>query len=371
MKLSLMLLVLVAGVGGLLGEEIKMADGEAVAFTSVKRTEPDGLVVLTESGVSKIHFSKMSKEAQQQYGYDPQKAVSYANEFKRSEAARYQQLVEQVAAREKELPIAHAEDQNRSSATAVGTISLESNKMGNNQDVEFDMSLIENEPITENLGIVGKRVFIPPITEKGRGIFIKIPLIQTREGITRDAENIKNYDEGESLRKWMTRQSWMAGNIATCSSMVLNSFGDKVNPREVYCWASGEQYAPTKDRYTWEDYWYSEVAAGIGRIGYQWVFKSPFRNTSFDFQAGIQEIKNNLDKGCPVIVSVTWNETRRDKFRAVIINGYDDSTKRVYITDPSIASPGLRIISYKNLEKICHTLDGTDIRYIMLTSFKK
>ena len=366
-----MLLVLVAGVGGLLGEEIKMADGEVVAFTSVKRTEPDGLVVLTESGVSKIHFSKMSKEAQQQYGYDPQKAVSYANEFKRSEAARYQQLVEQVAAREKELPIAHAEDQNRSSATAVGTISLESNKMGNNQDVEFDMSLIENEPITENLGIVGKRVFIPPITEKGRGIFIKIPLIQTREGITRDAENIKNYDEGQSLRKWMSQQSWMAGNIATCSSMVLNSFGDKVNPREVCCWASGEQYAPTKDRYNWEDYWYSEVAAGIGRIGYQWVFKSPFRNTPFDFQSGIREIQNNLDNGCPVIVSVTLNATRRDKFRAVLINGYDDSAKRVYITDPSIASPGLRIISYKNLEKIWHSLDGTDVRYVMFTSYKK
>jgi hypothetical protein len=46
------------------GEEIKMADGEIITFTSIKRKEPDGLIILTDSGVPKIKFKQMSEESQ-------------------------------------------------------------------------------------------------------------------------------------------------------------------------------------------------------------------------------------------------------------------------------------------------------------------
>ena len=58
-------IALMLGVASCLsGEEIKMADGEIITFTSIKRKEPDGLIILTDSGVPKIKFKQMSEESQ-------------------------------------------------------------------------------------------------------------------------------------------------------------------------------------------------------------------------------------------------------------------------------------------------------------------
>jgi len=351
-----------------------MADGEIINFTSVKRVEPDGVVVITESGVTKIRFNKMTQETQREYGYDPDKAVAYQNEVLREGIRKRNNLPVNIA---KEKP----------SATNVKSEDVKSPLISSNQNASsqssddlqkkvetFGADLVENEPITFNLGIVGDKSYTPPITEKGRSILIKMPFIQTREGVERDANDMKkNSLERQSLWTWLRQQNWIAGNIVTCVSMVIKSFGSNENPREIYCLATGgsEQYNPARNRYRWDDYWYTDVVNGLKMKGYPWIFKSAYRNTPMDFQIGIQEIKRNLDNGCPVIVSVTWEEARRDKFRAVVVNGYDDNTRVVYLTDPEISPPGLRIIHYKNFAKVWHTLDGTDVRYLLLSSLKE
>ena len=334
----------------------KLINGETINYQVIKRTEPDGIVVLTESGVSKVRFSKMTKEDQLRYGYDPVKAAAYEDEILQKE-------IEKIRNRQNKAV-------RNTKTTEANAWPVASKDLPQKKGEAYDLALVENEPVSDNLGIVGNKSYLPPPTEKGRSILIKIPFIQTRPGVEGEISKVPPNQRAD-FGEWLSKQNWLAGNIATCSSMAVKYYGEKANPREVYCMASGEQYSPSKNRYSWDDYWYAQVADGLRKLGYQWVFKGSYRNTSFDFQSGIQEIKRNLDNGCPVIVSVTWNESCRDKFRAVVVNGYDDSNRVVYITDPSIAAPGLRIVSYKNFEKVWHTLDGTDVRYVMLSSYKK
>ena len=94
MRHLLPLLVLLAGFSSY-GEELKMADGEIFTFESIKKTEPDGLVVLTDSGVSKIRFSKMSEEDKMRYGYDPAKEKVFQEAKQQAAITSYQQSIGQ------------------------------------------------------------------------------------------------------------------------------------------------------------------------------------------------------------------------------------------------------------------------------------
>jgi len=41
---------------------------------TVKRVEPDGIVLTSSSGVSKVYFTELPKEIQQRFNYDAEKA---------------------------------------------------------------------------------------------------------------------------------------------------------------------------------------------------------------------------------------------------------------------------------------------------------
>src|ERR1041385_7204536 len=49
------------------------------------RVEPDGIVVKTKSGITKIYFAELPKEVQERFHYEPQKASAYSAE----QAANY------------------------------------------------------------------------------------------------------------------------------------------------------------------------------------------------------------------------------------------------------------------------------------------
>src|SRR5262245_4450391 len=61
-------------------EDFKTASGKEFKDATVTRVEPDGIVVKTNSGVTKIYFTELSKEIQDQFHYDPAKAASYSAE---------------------------------------------------------------------------------------------------------------------------------------------------------------------------------------------------------------------------------------------------------------------------------------------------
>jgi hypothetical protein len=52
-----------------------------VVDATVSRVEPDGIVVKTKSGISKVYFVELPKEVQQRFGYDATKLAEQAGEL--------------------------------------------------------------------------------------------------------------------------------------------------------------------------------------------------------------------------------------------------------------------------------------------------
>jgi len=66
-------------------EEFKTVNGKEYKDATVTRVEPDGIVVKTKSGVTKVYFAELPKEVQERFHYDQQKASAYSAE----QAANY------------------------------------------------------------------------------------------------------------------------------------------------------------------------------------------------------------------------------------------------------------------------------------------
>jgi len=49
---------------------------------TVKRVEPDGIVLVSKLGISKVYFTELPKDVQQRFGYDAVNRDAYAAEQK-------------------------------------------------------------------------------------------------------------------------------------------------------------------------------------------------------------------------------------------------------------------------------------------------
>jgi hypothetical protein len=66
-------------------EDFTTINGKAYKDAIVTRIEPDGIVIKTKSGVTKVYFAELPKEVQERFHYDSEKAASYSAE----QAANY------------------------------------------------------------------------------------------------------------------------------------------------------------------------------------------------------------------------------------------------------------------------------------------
>ena len=66
-------------------EEFKTVNGKEYKEAAVTRVDPDGVVVKTKSGITKVYFTELPKEVQERFHYDSEKAASYSAE----QAANY------------------------------------------------------------------------------------------------------------------------------------------------------------------------------------------------------------------------------------------------------------------------------------------
>ena len=66
-------------------EDFKTVNGKEYKDATVTRVEPDGIIVKTNSGVTKVYFTELPKEVQEHFHYDSGKAASYSAE----QAANY------------------------------------------------------------------------------------------------------------------------------------------------------------------------------------------------------------------------------------------------------------------------------------------
>jgi hypothetical protein len=72
------LLILVAR--GLLADDFKTIDGKEYKNVTVSRVEPDGIVLTSSSGISKVYFTELPKEVQERFHYDAAKGAAYSSE---------------------------------------------------------------------------------------------------------------------------------------------------------------------------------------------------------------------------------------------------------------------------------------------------
>src|SRR5882724_11237656 len=63
---------------GALADDFRAIDGKEYKNVTVSRVEPDGIVLRTKTGISKIYFVELPKEIQERFHYDAAIASAYS-----------------------------------------------------------------------------------------------------------------------------------------------------------------------------------------------------------------------------------------------------------------------------------------------------
>jgi thiol-disulfide isomerase/thioredoxin len=83
-----------------LAEDFKAIDGKEYKNVMVSRVEPDGIMLMSKSGISKVYFTELPKEVQERFHYDAAQATAYSAEQAASQEAflmQQEQLRRKVA----------------------------------------------------------------------------------------------------------------------------------------------------------------------------------------------------------------------------------------------------------------------------------
>ncbi|MFZ0615695.1 MAG: hypothetical protein WAN16_04520 [Chthoniobacterales bacterium] len=91
--LSAIFYFLIVFAGLLQGEEFTTLDGEHYAGATLRRVEPDGVVIAYSDGVKKLQFQKLPPEVCAKYGYNPETEARYIAQRQSNEIATYQALL--------------------------------------------------------------------------------------------------------------------------------------------------------------------------------------------------------------------------------------------------------------------------------------
>jgi|SRR5262249_7164771 len=80
MQIRLLSFLSVSFISVALADDFKTVAGKEYKGVTVSRVEPDGIVVTSKAGVSKVYFAELPKDVQERFGYDPQKAADYSGQ---------------------------------------------------------------------------------------------------------------------------------------------------------------------------------------------------------------------------------------------------------------------------------------------------
>jgi hypothetical protein len=80
MTIRVLILLILSLPPAVFSEDLKTVDGREYKDATISRVEPDGIVVKTKSGITKLSFTELPKEVQDRFHYDPQKATAYSAE---------------------------------------------------------------------------------------------------------------------------------------------------------------------------------------------------------------------------------------------------------------------------------------------------
>jgi hypothetical protein len=134
-KATLVILsVLLVALQFAVADDFKTIDGKEYKNVKVSRVEPDGIVVITKAGISKIYFTELPQEIQTKYGYDPEAAAGFQKQAYEAGLARARGIVDgQASTRARNAEVAAksaAEGRALATQQAIGGFSLSANESG-------------------------------------------------------------------------------------------------------------------------------------------------------------------------------------------------------------------------------------------------
>src|SRR5947208_12314824 len=92
MKILTFLILSFASVG--FAADFKAIDGKEYKNVTVSRVEPDGIVLITSSGIWKVYFTELPKSVQERFHYDAAKGAAYSAQQAATQAAFQKQQEE-------------------------------------------------------------------------------------------------------------------------------------------------------------------------------------------------------------------------------------------------------------------------------------
>ena len=85
MQIKLVTILFLSFAAAALAEDFKTVNGKEYKDATITRVEPDGIIVKTNSGITKIYFTELPKDVQERFHYESEKAAAYSAE----QAAHY------------------------------------------------------------------------------------------------------------------------------------------------------------------------------------------------------------------------------------------------------------------------------------------
>ena len=110
MQIRLLTLLVLPVVSVAFSDDFKTLAGKEYKNATVSRVEPDGIVLTSKAGISKVYFTELPKDVQERFGYDSQKAGDYSAQ----QSAGFEQVrKQQEEASRQKTQASQKTDQNR------------------------------------------------------------------------------------------------------------------------------------------------------------------------------------------------------------------------------------------------------------------
>ena len=87
----------------LLADDFTLVNGKQYKGVTVENVEPDGITVMTDSGIEKLYFVWLPKDVQQKYHYDAQQATAYSAQSAQADQANLQQRQQEAASQAQQI----------------------------------------------------------------------------------------------------------------------------------------------------------------------------------------------------------------------------------------------------------------------------
>ena len=78
MSTKVLTFLILCSTSAVFAEDFKTVNGKEYKEANITRVEPDGIVVKTKSGITKVYFTELPKDVQERFHYDSEKAASYS-----------------------------------------------------------------------------------------------------------------------------------------------------------------------------------------------------------------------------------------------------------------------------------------------------